>query len=446
MTRLNMMLRTLLVLVPAVPLGAAEPAIRDGDVMVFVGDYVTEEYGGAQRTDRISYPSHVESFLTVRYPNLRVTYYNVAMAGATAPNTVERFDRDIRPLKPTVGVICLGLQEAGMKTFDEAVFAAHKEGLRKLIGLFKAAGARVYVLSPPSVDEHTSTNLKEVDYNSTLSQYAAAQREIATAEGAQYVDWFGMSVAVRDKAMQSNPAFYFSPDGLRHTNRSHGLAATLLLQAFKAEPIVVNIRVDWKTGKIESDAGRATLKMGEHDAREIHISNLPIPWPTMVGPNQMMMNDWETAEWCRYMLKVDNGPSPGLLIASEVRQIPVILQQVQEGLNLMTVEPLRSLPAAVDLSNLIRRKNYTRVHAWRDQELSPVKDPELRDAQQSLIKAWYQYFDGYNKIIARTPKSFDLNMKLLPLNIPTLPSLPSTRPDLPAAGRSAATRPALQPK
>ncbi len=426
---------TMIAVMPAAR-AATDLAIRSGDQIVFLGDKVTEEYVAPSRADEVCYPTLVESFLVVRYPDVQASYYNLAMAGATAEDTLARLGRDVLPLKPTVAVVCLGLQEAGMRAFDAALLDAHKASMTKLVDALKTAGCRVYVMSPPSIDEQSpaSAGLREADYNGTLAKYAAAQREIASAKGATFVDWYGESVAARAKAPRPASGFLFSSDGLRHTLRSQALAASLVLAAFKAEPINVEITMDWKAGTIACDAGEASLTVGPDGSRQVKVARLPLPWPTLVGQSQMLGLDWEAAKWCRFMLKVTNTPSPGVLISSGDRQVPMLQQQLTEGLNMVTVEPLRSLQAAQDLSNLIRRKNYTRLHAWRDQELQPIKEPELADAQKALVAAWYKYFAGYEKILARTPKVFDLTVTIAELNLPS----PTTRP----AGAEGA-RPAL---
>jgi lysophospholipase L1-like esterase len=412
-----------LVLVPLTGVHAADVAIKNGDVIVFLGDDVAEEYGGAQRPDRLAYPTLVESFLTVRYPDVHASYYNDAMAGATAATTLERLKRDVLPQKPTVAVICLGLRDAGMRPFDQALLDAHKAAMQKLVAALKAAGCRVYIMSPPSVDEQApgSASLQQVKYNDTLARYAAAQKEIASAEGAQFVDWFDASTAARQKGLGGRPDSVFSPDGLRHSLRSNAFAATLLLEAFHAEPVDVEINMDWNSDSIQCNAGQATLTTAPDGSRVIHVAKLPLPWPSFIGQADMFTGDWEAAKWCRYVLKVANAPATGVMLSDGDRQVPILQQQLTVGLNLAGIEPLRSLQGAQDLSNLIRRKNYTRTHAWRDQELQPIREPELVEAQKALIGAWYKYFAGYEKMINRMPKTFDLTVRLaeLKLNLPT---------------------------
>ena len=357
---------------------AADLGLKTGDVLVFLGDKVSEEYGGPQKADEVYYPTLVESFLTVRYPELRVSFWNRSMDGATAATTLERWNRDVAPLKPTVVLVCLGAQETGANAADAAMVEKHKESMVRLLQTAKQAGCRVYVMSPPSVlDSGASPGGPQPGVaNAARAKLADAQRDIATAEKAVYIE----------------------------------------------------MTMDWKAGSMQSNVGRATASIGKDDSREIRVTGLPLPWPMAVGQTHLMASEGEASKWCRFMLKVTGVPSSGVLTSDGSRQGIMLAQQLTEGTNLIAVDPLRSLQAAQDLLALIRRKNYTRVHAWRDQELQPIKEPELVEGQKTLIDAWHKYVEGYEKIIARTPKTFDFFITFSELKMPTLPSAPVTRP------------------
>lgn len=406
---------------------AADLGLKTGDVLVFLGDKVSEEYGGPQKADEVYYPTLVESFLTVRYPELRVSFWNRSMDGATAATTLERWNRDVAPLKPTVVLVCLGAQETGANAADAAMVEKHKESMVRLLQTAKQAGCRVYVMSPPSVlDSGASPGGPQPGVaNAARAKLADAQRDIATAEKAVYIDWNGETQPGRKGV---GPALIAAADGVRYGIRAHALAASLILDAWKAEPIAVEMTMDWKAGSMQSNVGRATASIGKDDSREIRVTGLPLPWPMAVGQTHLMASEGEASKWCRFMLKVTGVPSSGVLTSDGSRQGIMLAQQLTEGTNLIAVDPLRSLQAAQDLLALIRRKNYTRVHAWRDQELQPIKEPELVEGQKTLIDAWHKYVEGYEKIIARTPKTFDFFITFSELKMPTLPSAPVTRP------------------
>jgi hypothetical protein len=159
-----------------------------------------------------------------------------------------------------------------------------------------------------------------------------------------------------------------------------------------------------------------------------------------MGQMESLASDWEAIDWCRYVLTIENCPPSGVLLGqgADGKQVPMLPMLVKDGVNIALQEPLRSMQAASDLSNLIRRKNFTRLHCWRDQELEPVKETELVDAQKTLIDAWNKYFAGYCNMIDKAPKSFDLVLDVSEIQMPALPI-----PTQPTGG--ATTRPILRP-
>jgi hypothetical protein len=410
----------LLVLGP-IALAPAAPVFKDGDVFVFLGDRVTEEYQSARQADRMAYPTHVEAFNVVKYPKMKLRYYNASMDNATAANTLERLDRDVKPLNPTIAVICLGTQEAGMRSFKEETLAAHKDNLTKLVQALKNLGAKVVVLSPASVDEQKINELRIQKYNECLAKWTEAQKRIAEAEGAIFADWFTASRQAREGALAKNQNFYFSHDGLTLSQQAHALAATVLLDALGARPLDFDVVVDWAANTIQSNVEGAELTVSDDGKRTVTIKNLPMPWPTFLGRYNAFTGDWKAAQWCRYNFRMDNPPRMGVMLQQGERKVPMISLQLKEGLNLATIEPLRSLPGAEALVNEIRRKNYTWVHMWRDHMLNPVEQPELAEAQKTLIKAWEQYCHGYEEIIFKMPKTFDYEVVIEQLKLPERP-------------------------
>lgn len=443
------LLAVLAVVCPIAAAPAADLAVKSGDVVVFLGDSVMDEYG-AQGGDRVSVPTHVESFLTVRYPDLSASYCNLAITGDTAEAVLNRLERDAMPLRPTVAVVCVGFDECLAKGFDVAKLGAHKDALAKIVAKLQGAGVRVFLLSPPSVDENLLAEPRSPKANDVLAQCVAAQKEVAAAAKAAYIDWFARSVANRDAARQKDAGFAYSADGITLNQRALTFAASLALEALGATPIAIEIKMDWQTGKVESNVGNVSGGINQQGHRILRLENIPLPWSTFVGQVVMRGEEWEAAEWCRLVLKVDNPPQPGVFMKMGEREAPMISQQLLKGHNLALYEPIRSYKPSKDLGQLIRRKNVTRVHAWRDQELQPIQQPELVDAQRALIDAWHKYVEGYRKMIAAAPKTFDLNAELrhFALPTPTTRRRPATRPagDAPAPAAQPAPAPAGEAK
>ena len=91
-------------------------ALKDGDVVVFCGDEFIDTPNPSKSA---TFPVLVETFLTARYPNLRVHYHNAGWAGDSATRVGLRLERDVLAHKPTVVVICLGMNDPQYQPFGE---------------------------------------------------------------------------------------------------------------------------------------------------------------------------------------------------------------------------------------------------------------------------------------------------------------------------------------
>jgi len=439
---------------------AGELAIRNGDVVVFIGDELTD----APQPHRSSnFPILVETFMTVRYPELRVRYVNTGWSGDTVERALLRFDRDVLVHQPTVVVICLGLNDPDYQTFSEARLEAFKEGLSALVERCREAGARTWLISPPSVDEQEGkaarirrdgkpsvADLGAIAYNETLVSYAAAIKEIAAAAGnppaVGFVDWFNESMAARAEARKNQSDFSFSRDGRIPQARGHALIAAALLRAWGAQPIRVTIDLDWQkaTAQIAVHGSKpmsVPVVTTEEGQRMLELEGLPLPWPMAGGRVGHIQSNWEAASMCQFIFRMADPPKRIVLTqetpeGSPGGKLPILGEQLRAGFDLAPMPVLQSLKELTELYRTIGTKNYYRYRTWRHLELVPPREPELADAQRQLTAAWNAFVAGYEQIIARMPKTFDAKFilaepeptELLPVSRPGRPRTPTTRP------------------
>ncbi|MBI4580866.1 MAG: hypothetical protein HY718_14250, partial [Planctomycetes bacterium] len=276
------------------PQGVDTPglAIRNDDVVVFLGDDLVDT---PRPTSTNSFPMLVETFMTARYPDLRARYINVGWSGDTVARALLRLDRDMLSHRPTAVVVCLGLNDPEYLPFAEERLAAYRQDLLNLLAKCREAGARVWLMSPPSVDEEKGrkvrvqragrpgmTDLQAVGYNSTLQRYAGAMKEAAEQTDSGFVDWFAESAAARARGRQIDPDFALTTDGLNPTDRTHAMAAAALLEAWGAKPIEVTLELTWASGdvKVASHLAPVNVARAEINAagqRRIVVRNLPLP-------------------------------------------------------------------------------------------------------------------------------------------------------------------------
>jgi len=78
--------------------------LKEDERVVFLGDSITEQH---------LFSNFVETWLSLRFPKRRLSFFNAGWGGDTAPGSLARLDRDVLQLKPSLAVICLGMNDAG---------------------------------------------------------------------------------------------------------------------------------------------------------------------------------------------------------------------------------------------------------------------------------------------------------------------------------------------
>lgn len=441
-------------------------ALRDGDTIVFLGDELTDT---PRPTATNSFPMLAESFLTVRYPERPLHYVNAGWAGDTAERALLRVQRDVLVHKPTVVVICLGLNDPEYLPFDEKRLVPFRADLTKLVEQCRSAGARVWLMSPCSVDEEAGqrarvqrggqpgiTDLKAIQYNEVLARYAQTAAEVAKAPGCGFVDWFTASMAARAQARADGSEFASIDSGLHPLDRGHALAAALLIQAWGGKPIEVQIAANFSTGEVSvqthlSEPVPVRGFVAEGGQRIIELKQLPMPWPMATGQTEFLAPQWKAAAMCRFMLQVAGTPAAGVRLelrwpsgAAAIHE-PLTAEALQAGVNLAAIDTLQSVKDIAELFQLIGTKIYYNYGIWRKLALSPPKEPELIEAHRKLVDAWQSYVNGTEQLIRKHPKRFDLTL-VLTETAPTeqLPTQP-VQPPVIAAAPSPGVEPGTQP-
>lgn len=455
---------------PAIQAAARAPApdglvLRPDEVILFLGDELMD--AGDPRTST-SFPFLVETFLTVRYPDLRLRYVYAGWRGDTAGRALLRLERDVLSRKPTTVVICLGLNDPEYVPFSEERLAHFKRDLGALIRRIEEAGARVWLISPPSVREDlghaariarggqpTIVNLRGIQYNATLARYAQAVREAASEAGMGFVDWYAASLKMRRAARPGKGPWQ---DGRLPPPQGHALIAAELLRAWGAQPIEVAIDLKWNgpAATVTSHLGAARTVPVRVDAggkRTLLLTGLPLPWPMPGGPAGALQPEWEAADLCRFLIRIPDPPARGARLRLEGRDsgeesaLTLTAAQLKNGCNLATTELLRTIRPAQSLLQTIGLKNHYRYSTWRRQELHPAREPELADAQRQLVAALYAYASGYERIVWRMAKTFEVQLALAeavaPERVPTAPPIGVRPATIPAT--QPATMPATQP-
>jgi lysophospholipase L1-like esterase len=365
---------------------AAEFAIRDGDRVVFLGDSITEQ--------RL-YTTYIEAYALARHPTWNLSFRNVGWGGDTAwlrqrfhPDEGRLFaaeggdldkmvedsvgrglGRDVLPLKPTFVTVKFGMNDHSYQKFRPDIFRAYARSQTEIAKDLKAAGARVAFLTPQPIEERRPDPDKD-DRNQSLRQFSDGLKDVATGNGALFVDQFapymGLMMAARAK---DSGAFIGGGDAVHPGPAGHTLMAWAILKGLGATASVstAEIQVSPKAVnavgcKVENlafaDGGVAFDRLDEA---------LPLPVDERAEPALKLAPILD--DLSQYMVRV-TGLAPGnydILIDGESAR-KASADELATGVNLSNVDgPITRQTR--ELLALVFHKNNRYFDRWRGVQL-----------------------------------------------------------------------------
>src|SRR6202046_1360660 len=96
---------------PAAP--AQDFFFNDGDVIVMIGDSITEQH---------LYSNYVEMWTVTRFPKWKLTFRNTGIGGDSSGGGNGRFKRDVAGYNPTAMTVDFGMNDGGYQPFNEQRF------------------------------------------------------------------------------------------------------------------------------------------------------------------------------------------------------------------------------------------------------------------------------------------------------------------------------------
>jgi acyl-CoA thioesterase-1 len=151
------------------PLTKTSKALANGQEVVIVALGGASTVGLAAGGPGLAWPARLAAVLAGRFPSSRTKVVNLAVARQTAKAALERLDRDVLPLKPTLVIWETGTMEAVRGTdVDE-----FRETLQAGIDELRGAGAEVVLMNMQFSPE--------TDAMIHFQPYLIAMRELADA-------------------------------------------------------------------------------------------------------------------------------------------------------------------------------------------------------------------------------------------------------------------------
>ena len=235
-----MLKRFLLVLVLAgfaAPAQAADFFFKDGDVVVMIGDSITEQH---------LYSNYVEMWTVTRFPKWKLTFRNTGIGGDTSPGGNGRFQRDVVRYNPTAMTVDFGMNDGGYGGFNPQRYNAYMKGLQGMAAQAAKAKIRAAWITPQPLDGPEPGKTALTGYNQTLEQFSAGVKEIAQKNDGLFVDQFHPYLMVLDRARGASEKYnrITGGDAVHPGGPGQALMAASILKGLHFPTFVSSVEID----------------------------------------------------------------------------------------------------------------------------------------------------------------------------------------------------------
>ena len=229
----------------SVSANAAEFFFKDGDVVVMIGDSITEQH---------LYSNYVEMWTVTRFPSWKLTFRNVGIGGDRSPGGNGRFARDVLIHKPTAMTVDFGMNDGSYRAFEEGTFKPYMDGLQGMANQAKAANIRVAWATPQPLDGPEPGPTALTGYNQTLEKFSDGVKVIADKNGGLFVDQFHPYLAALDRARAKGPKYdrITGGDAVHPGPPGQALMAAAILKGLSFPSLVSSAEIDAASGKVVS--------------------------------------------------------------------------------------------------------------------------------------------------------------------------------------------------
>ena len=217
--------------------GAADFFFKDGDVVVMIGDSITEQH---------LYSNFVEMWTVTRFPSWKLTFRNVGIGGDRSVGGNSRFARDVLLHKPTAMTVDFGMNDGGYRAFGDDTFKPYMDGLQGMANQAKAANIRTAWCTPQPLDTGEQGSTALTGYNQTLEKFSAGVKDIADKNGGLFVDQFHPYLAALDLARSKGPKYerITAGDAVHPGPPGQALMAASILKGLNFPALVSSAEID----------------------------------------------------------------------------------------------------------------------------------------------------------------------------------------------------------
>lgn len=366
---------------------SAEPefSLRDGDRVAFLGDSITEQ--------RL-YTTFIEAYTLTRFPKANFAFWNAGWGGDTAWLRMRSFpdekilhaaaadaqqkmieesvdgplQRDILTFKPTVVFVNFGMNDHNYETFREDIFKTYVRSQTHLVKSLARNQARTMLLTPQPIESKGLNPSVDVR-NIALRKFADGLKEVATGEGATFVDQFDpyMAIVKREHALDE-AASVGGGDEVHPGPAGHTLMAAIILKKLNAPALVSRLELQVSNGGTGKVVGSEKCVAGNFkiDGGTISFDRTDDSLPMPVDPRAL--NALKLApvltDLNRYELKVTGLKEDRYEISIDDALVATVgREELAQGWNLSSAAGSISKQAQ-DVLALIFQKNETGKTLW----------------------------------------------------------------------------------
>ena len=410
-----------LVIMSSIPAHAAEFFFRDGDVIVMVGDSITEQH---------LYSNYVEMWTVTRFPGWKLTFRNVGIGGDRSVGGNARFARDILLHHPTAMTVDFGMNDGSYRAFADDTFKPFMDGLQGMAEQAAAANIRAAWVTPQPLDTDEQGPTALTGYNETLEKFSAGTKAIADKNRGLFVDQFHPYLDVLNAARGRDPKYarITAGDALHPGPPGQALMAASILKGLSFPALVSSVELDGMAGKLTAATNCKVRNISMKDGR-LSFSRLDgalpffpadaagiLPW----APILEELND--------YRLKVTGLPVGTYAVQLDGTKIAELTaEQLAAGTNLAAAA-LQAGPIAEqvkDVRTAVENKNrYHHDMIFRGIVLSSVPEwiysvvpqAELEIKKQAVIQERLTTLAAMDAEIAKTLEMKAHTVELVPVN------------------------------
>lgn len=323
---------------------AQKPLFTNGSSVAFLGNSIT--HSG-------DFHHYVSLYYATRFPNEKVSFYNLGIRGNNANDFLKRMDIDILAKKMDYYVVMAGMNDVNRLLYNvekqgdpevqqqkQWALNDYKKNYEKVIQRLLAAGSKV-ILQKPSIYDQTG-DLRapnQPGVNDALQKCTEIIDQLASKYKLQIIDYFTIMKDINQKIQSVDPKKTIVGNDRVHPNApGHFVMAYQFLKSIKSPTYVSAIELEkGKFKKTENVTVDKLIWNNQSITFTALEKSLPFPVPTEAEPalNLVPFDEELNTQLLKisplatgnYMLKID-----GVITAN------FTAEQLQKGVNLATIK------------------------------------------------------------------------------------------------------------